>query len=157
MIAFSLLTHISCVSVKLGNEDVTKSSTVQVKKPTAPFESISLKNADQAWQNKRTGTTLSYLSICNDTNDPTLESLRDSTLRGLENITVQKEEVVPYNKREGLKSEVSGQLDGVKVVVKLMIFKKNFCSYTISMVGIQGKYNSDATQFDSFVEGFVAP
>ena len=157
MLFFFLITHVSCVSVKLGNEDVTKSGSVHYNKPAAPFENITLKNADHAWQNKQTGSTLSYLSICNDTSDPTLESLRNSTLRGIEVTKIDKEDTIPFNSREALKSDVLGQLDGVKVIVKLLIFKKNFCSYTISMVSIQGKSLTDSQEFERFIQGFTAP
>ncbi len=147
----------SCVSVKLGNENVSKSATVRFDKPAKPFEVIALKNADESWQNKNTGTTISYLSICNDTSDPTLQSLRDSTVRGIEEADIEKENMIPYNNRQALRSDISGHLDGVKVMVKLLIFKKNFCNYTISMVGIQSKYESDSVEFEKFIKGFIAP
>lgn len=146
----------ACVSVKLGNEDVAKSKKIDFTPPSQPFTDVSLKNADRSWQNPSTGTTLSYLSICNDTSDPSVESIRDTTLHGLENSKIEKEELIPYNAREALKSDISGQLDGVKVRVKLLIFKKNFCNYTISMVAIQNKMSTDSEVFENFIKGFKA-
>lgn len=146
-----------CVSVSIGNKNMRKSSSVEFVAPKKPFEKIDLKSADQAWQNRQTGTTLSYLSVCNDASDPSLDALRSSTLQGLEELSIKSENKFQYNSREAIKSEVSGKLDGVEVVVKMVIFKKNYCNYTISMVGLKGKSESDFVVFDDFTTGFRAP
>lgn len=152
-----LIPFMGCVSVKLGGSEVKKSSQVQFDPPSRSFASIILPHADSAWQNNKTGTTLSFISTCNDSSDPSLVSMRDSALRGLEELKLIKDEALTYNGREALRTEASGQLDGVKVEVRLMHFKKNFCDYTISMVGVQDKVKEDVSVFDNFLRGFKAP
>lgn len=144
--------------MNLGNKDVNRSDEVKYREPPTPYSEITLKSADRAWQNRSTGVTLSYLSVCRDNADPDLEVLRDNTLRGIESLKLEKDEKVTYNGREGLRSYATGSLDGIKVAMRLLIFKKNFCNYTISMVGVQGRLSvSDEAVFTQFLEGFVAP
>lgn len=147
----------SCVSVKLGNEDIKKSNQVQYVSPSEKFRPIELKNADKAWQNKNTGTTLSFLSVCDDTADPSIESLQSSTLRGLDQVQVNSSDTQKYNNREAVRTVATGKVDGVSVQLLLMIFKKNSCNYTVSMVGLVEKIDTDKNEFDKFLEGFVAP
>lgn len=156
-ILFLSIIQTGCVSVNLGNEKIAKSKSVDYKSPGKPFESIDIKNADKAWKNPETGTTLSYLSICNDPADPTLASLRDSTIAGIEELKTLSEEVVSFNGRQAIKTSATGQLDGVKILIKLLIFKKNNCNYTISLVGVQDKAEKDLEKFDIFTNGFSAP
>ena len=152
-----LLFSASCVSVKIATNDGHKQSELSFQAPASPFESISLDNADKAWQNKKTGSTLSYLSQCKDNADPSLESLRDTTLRGLDSVEILKDEKMSYNGREAVKTQVKGKLDGVSVLVRLLIFKKNFCRYTISMVGVESHVDSDVQIFETFLGKFEAP
>lgn len=148
----------SCVSVNLGNKDVSRSTEVRLSEPSNSYVSIALKAADRAWQSKSTGTTLSYMSVCNDAADPSLEALRGSTLRGIEQLKIENEERPTYNGRDSLRTKASGSLDGIKVVIRTMIFKKNFCNYTISMVGLESRFSqNDENVFNVFLEGFVAP
>lgn len=147
-----------CVSVNLGNKDIAKSQTVRFKAPDRPYESIDLKSADKAWQSQNTGSTISYLSVCNDPSDPSLEALRDGTLRGIDNLNVEKESRWDFNAREALRTKATGRLDGVKIKIDLVTFKKNYCNYTLSLVGVESRFGStDQQQFDRFVGEFTAP
>ena len=72
------------------------------------------------------------------------------------NSGIEKEQFIAYNNREALRSDAAGQLDGVKVKVNLLNVKKNFCSYTISMVSLQEKEkdNNSVQVFENFLKGF---
>src|SRR3712207_6845485 len=78
----------SCVSVNIGPSKPTPSVGVEYVQPTKPFEELPLKDADRAWQNKGNGNTISYLSICNDPSDPSLETARTDLLNSLSQLKV---------------------------------------------------------------------
>lgn len=158
MVLFFPLVISSCVSVNLGNNSPTKNTYVRFASPKAPYTDIRIESADSAWQNSQTGTTLSYLSVCKDTSDPSLSSMQISSLKGFDNLAVQSEETIPFNEREGRKVVADGSLDGVPVTIRLLLFKKNNCNYTLSMVGTKKRFNDfDQKSFDDFTASFRAP
>lgn len=147
----------SCVSVQLPGGKVTSAKDVQLTPPPPPFKEITSSNSDKAWLSQKTGNTISYLSECGNTNEPTLQQIEMDSLSALSNVQSLKNEDLNYNGRAARLSTHKGDLDGVPVQLTLLIFKKNGCSYTLSFGGLSAKFASEETQFKSFIESFRAP
>ncbi len=157
---FSILpafTLASCVTVNLGGGKTTTAQGVSYNQPQKPFEEIKLKDADHAWQNKDNGSTISYLSTCNDPADPGLLAARGDFLASLNSLKIVSENDSEFNGREALTTVAEGKVDGVNTRVELLLFKKNNCLYTLSFVALAKTFNDNHANYGEFVQSFKAP
>jgi hypothetical protein len=152
---FSLST--GCVSVNIGAKAGVKSQGVSFAEPTAPFEKMDKSRADGAWQNKNNGSTISYFSTCNDPSDPPLDSVSTELFSDLNNFHIVRQEPTRFNGREALDSEVEGTVEGVNTRIRSMVFKKNGCLYSLTLVGLGKQFEEDRPRFSEFLKGFRAP
>jgi hypothetical protein len=146
-----------CVSVNLASQPSAKSGGVTYAEPGAPFARLESRRADGAWQNKKNGNTISYLSTCNDPADPPLESVARELTSSLDGPQVSRSSSEPFNGREALHFLVAGAVDGVKTEVEAIVFKRNHCIYSLSYVGVQKAFQADRARFQEFLDGFRAP
>lgn len=153
----SIVFATSCVSVNIGPKGAQKSEGVTYNSPGSPFKQLENARADGAWLNSDNGNSISYLSTCNDPADPSLETAAREMVADLKDLQTIKSEVTTFNGREALDNEVEGKVEGVSTRIRSMIFKKNGCLYTISMVGITKTFDQDRSRFAEFLKGFRAP
>ena len=156
LIASALLLS-SCLSVNIGGGKMKKSEGVKISAPPAPFQDAKNQNADRAWINKKNGNTISYLSVCNDPADPSIEAASQDLFNDLTGSQIVKTEHFSFNHRDALRTEVKGEIDGVPTQITAVIFKRNDCMYTISYVGVVKAYADDHARFESFLTSFEAP
>ena len=147
----------SCVSVQLPGGKVTPAKDVQYSEPGVPFEKIKSQNADRTWLSKNTGNTISYLSECGGTADPSLESIESESLSAMNELKILATEELTYNGREARQTTARGEIDGVPVQIALLIFKKNGCTYTLSYGGLQKQFSVEQKYFEKFKTDFKAP
>ena len=126
------LVLVNCVSVKLSERKVIKSSSTLYVIPSKPFYEVKNQHLDKAWQNKNTGGTISYLSDCNNPVDTSLDNILRGIISEIEHANVIESSQVTYNDRDALHAYVSGKVDGVNSQVELIIFKKNNCTYILT-------------------------
>lgn len=147
----------SCVTVNLGGGKTTTAQGVAYDEPKKPFEEIKLKDADRAWQNDDNGSTISYLSTCNDPSDPSLQAARSDFLASLTGLKVISENESEFNGRDALSTVAEGSVDGVKTRVEMLLFKKNNCLYTLSFVALAKTFNDNHSAYSEFSQSFKAP
>lgn len=147
----------NCVSVQLSSGKITPAKGVNFNEPLAPFKEMKTINADKAWINEKSGNTISFLSECGNSNEPTLQQLENESLSSLSKLERLHEEEITYNGRSAILSKNKGELDGVPIQISLLVFKKNGCSYTISFGGVASKASQDEKNFQYFKENFKAP
>jgi hypothetical protein len=152
---FAFLT--GCISVSVGPKGAEKSKGVEFTPPKSPFESLNDAKADAVWINKKNGNSISYLSTCNDPADPTIETATRELFADLKDLNMIKSQTEQFHGREALLSEVEGKSEGVLTKINSLVFKKNGCLYTISLVGLAKSFEADKSQFEKFVAGFEAP
>lgn len=150
------LNLLACVSVSIGNNEVERADGVKYTAPEQ-FKEEDLPHVDKAWKNTSNGNSISFLSDCKATSDPSLENLRSGVISGLNEVEILNEDFGRYNGRAALRSEVSGYVDGIKSKFDLMIFKKNGCIYILTYVALADTFDEDHKAFKNFLEGFKAP
>ena len=146
-----------CLSLNIGPAKPKKSDSVKYVAPPSPFRDFESTNADHAWVNKRNGNSISFLSVCHDPADPSLEMATQDLFNDLSNTQVLKTEHLSFSSREALRSEVKGEIDGVPTQISALVFKKNDCIYTLSYVGVVKAYPEDHIRFETFLSSFEAP
>jgi len=146
-----------CISVSLSGDKHEKANGVKLQAPAAPFEKAKGDNVDEIWRNPKNGNAISYLSDCSDQSDPSLLSIEQGVLSGLNPYSYESQTELTFDGRGARKSRVKGTVDGVASVVDLLVFKRNNCIYILSYVGLQQKHSEDQQRFDTFMERFHAP
>ncbi len=147
----------ACVSVTLGKDKNKRADDIHYKAPSTPFKEMEVKGADEAWQNKSNGNTISFLSTCNDAADPSLEAVQGDLLSALDDLHVLSSERQTFNSRLALATEAEGFVDGVRTRLATLVFKKNNCIYALSYVGVDKTFADDRSRFHEFVKTFEAP
>jgi hypothetical protein len=146
-----------CVSVNIPSNKPERSK-VSLNPPVSPFQKSSMEgSADGVWRNPRTGNNISYLTQCGDKADPDLESIRSELALGLSDYRVISSSRFDYNSREALRSTIAGKVDGIDTKMDVVVFKKNGCIYTLTLVGLAPRLQEDVGAFDKFISGFQAP
>ena len=147
----------SCVSVSLPGQEISPAKNVEFKSPETPFEEINLKSADRTWISKITGNTVSFLSDCQKNSDPTLEQMLSDSTSVIDHLKIIESQEGIFNNRSSLESIVEGSVDGVPVKMKVLVFKKNSCNYTLTYAGLKIKFTSEFNTFENFQTSFRAP
>lgn len=146
-----------CMSVSFKAPPPQKSAAVIFNPPKGAFAEISSPHLDHSWQNKASGSTISYLSDCNNPTDPSLENIFKGITSEIDGVSVINSNRFTYNAREALRSRVAGLVDGVKTNFELIIFKKNNCTYILTFVTMADGNIQDENEFTNFLKGFVVP
>lgn len=154
----SLISALSgCVSVSLPSMDGKRAQEVRFTAPSSPFKSLKTDSGDGAWISTRTGNTISYVSDCAAKIDPELDQILDDSAQILEKPEVSNRASLNYNGRAAKTALVNGSLDGIPVRLKLLVFKKNDCSYTLSYTAKPSTFDTEAASFEAFLSDFKAP
>ena len=148
--------NFGCVTVSVGEKKGQPAQNIQVVPPTSPFEEMKTPDADRAWQNARTGTSISYTSDCGGA-DPSLKSIQQTVLQGLTEVTIESEDKTTFNSREALDTVASGSVDGVPVKIRFITFKKNNCNFTLNYFAVARHFASGLPAFQQFISKFRAP
>jgi hypothetical protein len=152
-----ILMMIGCVSVGLNDTKVQRSTKVRFSAPGGAFTEKRSDSLDHLWENSKNGNSISFMSDCSDTTDPSLESIQQGILHGVERLKVLSNETISYNDREALRSITSGSVDGVDTAMDLVVFKKNGCIYALNYVGVRPQFEDDKAAFSKFLDRFHAP
>jgi hypothetical protein len=143
------------VSFKLS-PDVTKSRKVVFTNPAAPFAPTDIAPADQAWKSSKTGNTISYFSECSRDQVP-LERMRDDVLLSMPEAKVVSNESRNFDDREALDSTIEGKLEGIPVRIRLLVYQKNGCRYSLSYSCRTSTFDREVSSYQEFEKGFRAP
>jgi hypothetical protein len=157
--AFSFLALItcSCVTIKVADPKAKRATGIKFVAPLHPFESIVSEDSDEAWQNKKTGSSISFHSVCDQANDPDLDSFTSSLILGIEELKIESSKKSQFNERESLETIAIGKVDGVQVKMKLLVFKRNRCSFDLSFISLPKYYETELPVFQKFLENFRTP
>ena len=88
--------------------------------------------------------------------DTSLIALRTQLLIGFTETNFREEKVVPFDRREALRTVLDAKLDGVPMSLDIYVYKKNGCVYDIVYVARPQRFDQGLDAFESFVAGFSA-
>jgi len=151
-----MLTLGACVSVKIPTGAGNPAKDVKYADPTSPFKEIKVTSGDKAWLSSKTGNTISYISDCNGSADPSLQQIEGESLAVLDKLKIVQTQNLEFNGREAVRTLAQGEVDGVSVKTELVVFKKNGCNFTLSFGGVAKTFDSEKTYFEKFLESFKA-
>jgi hypothetical protein len=146
-----------CVSVSIGPKGPEKSKDVVFTAPKSPYKQVKGLRADDAWQNPENGDSISYFSTCNEQSDPTLENATDEMISAFGETKQLSQKKLEFNGRDALDTVGEARVEGVPTKIHALVFKKNGCLYTLSLIGLAKHFASGEKPFDDFVKGFQAP
>lgn len=146
-----------CVSVNIPTGNNRRAEGVHFQAPANPFHDIDPQLADKAWVDEKTGNTISFISDCGNKVDPTLNQLQSEAVSVISNFKMIQEKTISFDGREALLSTVSGDVDGVAVMMRVLSLKKNSCNYTVSYTGVSKTFEQESAAFNQFMNSFKAP
>lgn len=146
----------SCITIG-GSKDPQPAKNLEFRTPESPFSELKTKTGDKTWKSAKTSNIISFISDCTPTQDPTLDQLEQEALSSLEKIEISQREEFNYNQRLARNTTAQGLVDGIKVKINVISFKKNTCNYNLIYGGVADRYDSESTEFKQFVENFRAP
>lgn len=153
-----VFTTSACVSVNLGaGKSPERSRNVAFSAPGGPFHELKKTQADAAWQNSSNGNSISYLSTCNESSDPSLENATQEMISVLGDTKTLSQKSYMFDGRAALDTEAEAKVEGVPTKMRTLVYKKNGCLYTLSFLGVSKNFDQDQKYFDGFVKGFTAP
>lgn len=165
--ALFCLASTGCVSVNITPSEAEKSKGVSYAAPGDAFVLVKSERADAAWSNTATGSTIAFQSSCGETSDASLESIAQDLFGGFDEIKDLRSERIPFDGREALARDVEGKVDGVTTVIRSIVYKKNKCSYVLTLVSLakdrvadnrnKAATNGDTAAFERFTSNFKAP
>lgn len=146
----------SCITIGVS-KDTQPAKNLEFKAPASPFSDLKSKTGDKAWISSKTNNVISYISDCAPTQDPSLDQLEQDALSGLDKLEIKSREEIPYNQRTARTTVGEGFIDGVKVKLNVVSFKKNACSYNLIYGGVAERFDRESSEFKQFTENFRAP
>lgn len=146
----------SCITIGVS-KDPQPAKNLEFKAPNHPFSELKSKTGDKAWISSKTNNVISYISDCSPSQDPSLDQLEQDALSGLEKLEIRSRDEAPYNQRIARTTVGEGLIDGVKVKLNVVSFKKNTCSYNLIYGGLAERFDSESLEFKQFTENFRAP
>jgi hypothetical protein len=154
----SFISLTACVSVNLNKSAPTvRDDNVKFDAPVKPFTAIKSEDIDQGWRNPENGNSISFVTECTKGIDPSLENIHAGIIKGVNDAEIVSKDKISYNGREGLRSVVTGKVDGVASKLDFLIFKKNGCIFVLSYVALATSFEQNAGDFQKFINGFKAP
>lgn len=153
---FIFLSLSGCITIGVSKDPVP-AKNIEFQNPESPFSEKKTKTGDKVWISKKTGNTISYLSDCSAASDLSIDNLENEALSGLEKMEIISSKEFDYNQRLAKETLAAGIVDGVKVKIWVVTFKKNACNYNLIYAGKQHSFSSEEGTFNRFKENFKAP
>lgn len=157
IVGIGATTLTACISVNIGPKGPEKSKNVVALAPPAPYQALKGARADGAWQNPQDGNSISYLSTCNEQSDPSLEAATEELISAFGSTKTLSQKKLEFDGRDALDTEAEARVEGVPTKIRALVYKKNGCLYTLSLIGVSKSFGKGIPAFESFVRGFQAP
>ncbi len=131
--------------------------TFQVPPAPATWQLADVSHAALAFDDTSTGGTVLVNGRCDrDGEDVPLRSLTQHLFIQFTEREVHREDVVPFDGREAMRTELSAKLDGVPRRFVVWVLKKDKCVYDILYLAPPDRFGAGVPLFDSWAKGFSA-
>lgn len=146
----------ACAPAFEGNVYRGEGFAFQVAPRPAAWKPVEATGAAIAYEDAGGGQVLVNARCDRDGEDVPLKSLTQHLfIRFTERVT-HSEKIVPFDGREALRTDITAKLDGVDRRFLVWVLKKDRCVYDLLYFATPESFDSGATAFESWVEGFSA-
>ena len=111
--------------------------------------------ASVGFYSEAVGGVIEANATCRDDADAApLKALTRQLLIGYTERAIEKQEVVPLDAREALRTRVNAKLDGVPMTLELYVMKRDGCIFDLSYAAPPDNFGRGSAAFTEFVDGF---
>jgi hypothetical protein len=118
---------------------------------------IHVSDAALAFDDSANSATIAVNGRCDrDGEDVPLRSLTQHLFIDFTDRDIHSEDVVPFDGREAMRTDVSAKLDGVERHLVVWVMKKDKCVYDLMYLARPDRFAAGVGTFDAWVKGFSA-
>jgi len=126
-----------------------------IPRHSANWRRIEVSDAQLAFRDDENDATVAVNGRCGkDGDDVPLEALTQHLFLQCTEREVRKQEVVPLDGREAMRTELDAKLDGVRKGFVVYVLKKDGCVYDFLFISRPETLEAGAARFDAFVSSF---
>lgn len=116
---------------------------------------LPVSHAALAFRDDSDGSTIVINGRCGvDGEDVPLDALTQHLFLRFTEREILEQSVVPFDKREAMRTVVRAKLDGVPMKFAVWVLKKDGCVYDLAFMAAPARFDRGAVEFDRFVRGF---
>lgn len=117
---------------------------------------VAVSQAALAFRDQVDGGTVVVNGRCGvDGEDVPLDALTHHLFMRFTAREILEQGVVPFDKREAMRTVIRAKLDGVPMKFAVWVLKKDGCVYDLAYMASPARFDRGAPQFDRFVRGFA--
>ncbi len=131
----------------------------QFQVPPAPstWTALHVSDAALAYEDPSSGGTIGVNGRCDkDGEDVPLKALTQHLFIQFTERDIHSQEVVPFDGREAMRSDVTAKLDGVPRRLVVWVLKKDKCVYDLMFLAPPERFEGGLEAFDAWAKGFTA-
>jgi hypothetical protein len=130
--------------------------TFEVPSPPPSWDRVGVSHAALAFHDKASEGIVAVSGRCDrDGDDVPLRSLTQHLFIQFTDRDIVREDVVPFDGREALRTEATAKLDGVERHFAVWVMKKDRCVYDLMFLSSPTGFSIGVAAFDAWVKGFA--
>jgi hypothetical protein len=117
---------------------------------------VDVSHAALAFRDEADGGTIVVNGRCGvDGEDVPLAALTQHLFLRFTEREILEQTVVPFDRREAMRTVVTAKLDGVPMKFETWVLKKDGCVYDLAYMASPAHFARGASEFERFVQGFT--
>jgi hypothetical protein len=122
----------------------------------ASWQRVDIGRAALAFRDDRDGASIVVNARCHvDGEDVPLEALTQHLFLRFTEREILDQKVVPFDRREAMRTRLVAKLDGVPLKFETWVLKKDGCVYDLAFMAPAPSFDRGADEFDRFVASFA--
>jgi hypothetical protein len=155
-LAALLLGAASCSAGLRGDTFHGDGFAFRIGAPPEGWQRVEISHAALAFRDERDGATIVLNGRCGiDGEDVPLESLTQHLFLRFTEREIVEQKVVPFDRREAMRTVLTAKLDGVPMKFDVWVLKKDGCVYDLDFMATPPRFARGAADFERFVAGFA--
>jgi hypothetical protein len=155
--ALSLVGLTACGSSFDGRTFHGDGFTLRVAPTPASWTPLKVSDASLAYEDQASGGTVGVNGRCDrDGEDVPLKALTQHLFIQFTEREERSQEVVPFDGREAMRSDMTAKLDGVPRRLVVWVMKKDKCVFDLMFIAPPDRFEAGVGAFDAWVKGFGA-
>jgi hypothetical protein len=124
--------------------------------PPESWRRVEISHAALAFRDERDGASVVVNARCGvDGEDVPLAALTQHLFLRFTEREILEQTVVPFDRREAMRTVLTAKLDGVPMKFEVWVLKKDGCVYDLGFMAQAARFASGAQEFERFVASFA--